>query len=139
MRIALLDTSVFLRRILGERDAFPFSERFDKVYASELLRVEALRCLDRLRILNRWPQEEIALRARLLVAASAFLNFVSLELPVLRRAAEPFPAVVGTLDAIHIATALLLQGQLKKPLVFLTHDKKQGLVAQAPGLEAVGF
>lgn len=139
MRIAVLDTSVLLRRMLGERGSYPFHTKFDKAYASELVRVESLRCLDRLRIQETWPQEEIATRARLLVAACAFIHFVPLEPPVLRRASEPFPAVVGTLDAIHIATALLLQGQLKKPLVFLTHDKRQGLAAQAAGLQADGF
>lgn len=139
MRTALLDTSVLLRRILGERDVFPFHEKFDKAYASELVRVESLRCLDRVRIQESWSQEEIANRVRLLVAACAFIHFVPVESSVLRRASEPFPSIVGTLDAIHIATALLLQEQLKKPLVFLTHDRRQGLAAQAAGLEADGF
>lgn len=139
MKIAFLDTSVTLRRILAERGAYPFLDKFDRLFASELMRVEALRCLDRLRIQEKWPQEEIALRIRLLTAAGALISFVPIQPPILRRASEPFPAIVGTLDAIHIATALLVQEQLKKTLLFLTHDRKQGIAAQAAGLEAEGF
>ena len=74
MKSAFLDTSILLRHILGEPDAYQKLERFDKIYASELNRVEALRTIDRLRIQNRWPQEEVALRIRLLTAVSASME-----------------------------------------------------------------
>lgn len=139
MSLAFLDTSVVLRRILGEKGAFPGLEKFQKLYASELMRIETLRTIDRLRIQNAWPEKEVALRVRLLTATIAAINIVSIQAPILRRAAEPFPTIVGTLDAIHIATALLAQEQLKKPLFFLTHDVRQGISAQAAGLQAEGF
>jgi predicted nucleic acid-binding protein len=137
--LAFLDTSIVLRHILGESHSYPHLERFASLYASELMRVEALRSIDRLRIQNNWPQEEVATRVRLLTAVNAAINFIPIQSPILRRAAEPFPTLVQTLDAIHIATSLLAQLQLNKPLLFLTHDKQQALAAQAAGLEAEGF
>lgn len=139
MTLAFVDTSVVLRRILGERGAYTGLDALERLYGSELLRVEALRTIDRLRIQDAWPEKEVAVRVRTLTAVSAAVNFIALDLPILRRAAEPFPTIVGTLDAIHIATALLAQEQLKKPLLFLTHDRRQGLAAQAAGLQAEGF
>ncbi|MFA5810851.1 MAG: PIN domain-containing protein [bacterium] len=139
MTIAFLDTSVVLRHILGERGAWPSLDKFTKLYASELVHVESLRVIDRLRIQNTWPEKEVALRVRLLTATSAAINIVAIQPPILLRASEPFPTIVGTLDAIHIATALLAMQQLKKPLLFLTHDVRQGIAAEAAGLEAKGF
>ncbi|MFH0800141.1 MAG: PIN domain-containing protein [Pseudomonadota bacterium] len=139
MNTAFLDTSIVLRHILGERGARAGLEKFDKLYASEILRVEALRALDRLRISGRWPEEEVALRVRLLTATGAAISWVPIQPAILRRASEPFPTVVGTLDAIHIATALLLREQIKKQFIFLTYDLRQGIAAEAAGLEASGF
>lgn len=139
MPLAFLDTSIVLRRILGEPGAYPKLERFEKLYAGDLLRVEALRTIDRLRIQNHWTHEEIALRIRLLTAVMNTINTVPLQPPILRRASEPFSVTVGTLDALHIATAILAMEQLKKPFLFLTHDAKQGVAAQAAGFHAEGF
>ncbi len=58
---------------------------------------------------------------------------------VLSRAAQSFPTVVGTLDAMHLASALLLQGSKGKPVVLLTHDTQLGLGSRAVGLKSLGF
>jgi hypothetical protein len=42
---------------------------------------------------------------------------------------------VGTLDAIHIASALLWVQENEAPLVFLTHDEQQARAAMACGLD----
>ncbi|MBI4124318.1 MAG: PIN domain-containing protein [Deltaproteobacteria bacterium] len=134
MAIAFIDTSVLLRFLLKEPGAYPHLEKFKKIYASELLKVEALRAIDRLRIQNNWSKEEVALRIQLLTASSSAIHFIPIQVSILRRASEPFPTLVGTLDAIHIATALLTQIQSKEELLFITHDRNQGLAAQAAGL-----
>lgn len=139
MTTAFLDSSVLIRHILNEPRSYPQIEKFVNLYASELLRVEVLRTIDRLRIQRAWAGSEVATRIRLFTALSAGIEFISIQQPILRRAAEAFPTVVGTLDAIHIATALLTQNQLRKELLFLTHDSKQGIAAQAAGLESQGF
>ena len=136
---ALLDTSVVLRHILGEKNACPKLEKIEKLYASELMRIEALRAIDRLRIEHNWSHEEVGLRIRLLTAVSAAIEIIPLQPSILRRASEPFPTIVRTLDALHIATAILWKNQINKPLLFLTHDARQGHAATAVGLETKGF
>ena len=50
------------------------------------------------------------------------------------RAAEPFPTLVRTLDAIHLASALLAREQIPD-LRFATHDDELGLAARAVGFD----
>ena len=61
---------------------------------------------------------------------------------VLRRAADPVPTPLGTLDALHLATALLWRdSQEAAPeagLVVLTHDAQLGTAATAMGFETRG-
>jgi hypothetical protein len=48
------------------------------------------------------------------------------------------PTELGTLDAIHLATALLWKDLTKANLVMATHDGALALGAQAHGLRVVG-
>ena len=58
--------------------------------------------------------------------------------PVLVRAAQPLPTELGTLDAIHVATALLWRGASDTELAMATHDVALGTAARACGLRVVG-
>ena len=58
--------------------------------------------------------------------------------PVLTRASQPLPTPLGTLDAIHLATALLWQEKERKELVMATHDTALGIAARACGLRVAG-
>ena len=57
---------------------------------------------------------------------------------VLRRASEPFPTPLGTLDAIHLATAIAWRDARDEPLTMATHDRSLATAARAVGLEVVG-
>jgi hypothetical protein len=54
---------------------------------------------------------------------------------VLERAAAPLPVVVGSLEAIHLATALLWMDDHREPLLFATHDIQLSVAARLCGLE----
>jgi predicted nucleic acid-binding protein len=56
---------------------------------------------------------------------------------VLDRASEPFPTLLRTLDAIHLATAILLRPQYQD-LVFATHDTELATAARAVGFRVIG-
>ncbi len=58
--------------------------------------------------------------------------------PILACAFQPLPTALGTLDAIHLATALLWQEKERKQLVMATHDTALGIAARACGLRVVG-
>jgi len=58
--------------------------------------------------------------------------------PVLARAAQPLPTELGTLDAIHLATALLWREHSGADIVMATHDLSLATAARACGLAVLG-
>jgi hypothetical protein len=76
-------------------------------------------------------------RERLLDLLERF-EVVELNRTVLNRAAQPMPVPLGTLDAIHLATALLWTEHRTEELVMATHDSALGLAARAEGLSVIG-
>jgi predicted nucleic acid-binding protein len=57
---------------------------------------------------------------------------------VLLRASQPMPVVLGTLDAIHLATALLWIERTGDDLAVATHDRALARGARAFGLRVHG-
>lgn len=64
-------------------------------------------------------------------------TFVPVDDRILRRAAEPFPTALGSLDALHLASALAARSAISD-LVFATHDRELGLAARSVGFEVLG-
>lgn len=64
-------------------------------------------------------------------------DLVALDTPILQRAAEPFPTLLRSLDAIHLATALGLR-ERSEDLHFATHDAELASAARAVGLPVEG-
>ena len=57
---------------------------------------------------------------------------------ILARASLPLPTPIGTLDAIHLATAMLWRESSASDLTFATHDSALGIAARANGFRVVG-
>lgn len=136
--IAYVDASVLLRVALRQPDALPEWRRIEQGVASALIMTESLRTLDRLRLRARLADAEVASRRATILRLIASLELVEVEAVVLERAAQPMPTELGTLDAIHLATALLWKEMSRVDLVMATHDSALGLAAQAHGLPVVG-
>ena len=105
--IAYVDASVLLRVALGQRDALPQWRQIEHGVSSALITTESLRTLDRLRLRAKLPDAEVARRRATILTLVASLELVEIDAIVLERAAQPMPTELGTLDAIHLATALL--------------------------------
>jgi predicted nucleic acid-binding protein len=136
--IAYVDASVLLRVALGQRDALPQWRRIDQGVASELVVAECLRTLDRLRLRAKLTDADVATRRATILALIASLELVEVDAVVLDRAAQPMPTELGTLDAIHLATALLWKDLARAELTMATHDAALALGARAHGLRVVG-
>jgi hypothetical protein len=67
-----------------------------------------------------------------------YLEMLSLTEAVLERAAQPMHIVLGSLDAIHLAFALLWREKSGKEVVLATHDRRLCLAARASGLAVIG-
>jgi predicted nucleic acid-binding protein len=136
--IAYVDASVLLRFVLGQPDALPEWKQIERGVSSALVRTESLRTLDRLRVRAKLTNAEIAKRRATILAVIASLEVVDIEAVVLDRAAQPMPTELGTLDAIHLATALLWKQMKRVDLVMATHDEALAFGAHAHGLPVVG-
>ena len=136
--IAYVDTSVLLRVALGQADALREWRQVDRGVTSALTRVEGLRTLDRLRLRARLADAEVARRRAIILRLLDSLELVEVDFLVLDRAAQPQPTELGTLDAIHLATALLWRETMGAQLVMATHDVALATAAQAHGFRVLG-
>ena len=136
--IAYLDSSVLLRVVLGQKDRLEEWAAIETGVASALVEVECLRTLDRLRLTEGVDETDIAVRREAIYRLLETLEVVEPTRLVLHRAAQPLPTSLGTLDAIHLATAALWREARGDELVMATHDQALALAARASGLRVVG-
>ena len=65
------------------------------------------------------------------------IEIVPLDAAILERAGDRLPTFLGTLDAIHLASALAIRDDVPN-LVFATHDDELGLAASSMGFDVSG-
>jgi uncharacterized protein len=124
MATVYVDTSALARMLLDEPDAIAIEHSlhaYDRRVASRLLQIELRR---------------VGLRTNLLDGVGEILAEVALiplEGAILTYAETVPPATVGTLDAIHLATAVRLAkaGELD---ALMTYDKQLAAGAKAHGI-----
>jgi uncharacterized protein len=136
--IAYVDASVLLRVALGQPNALPEWRQIQQGVSSVLTMTESLRTLDRLRLRANLADADVASRRATILRMIASLELVEIDSVVLDRAAQPMPTELGTLDAIHLATAVLWKEMSRLDLLMATHDGALGLAAQAHGLAVMG-
>lgn len=132
-----VDTSVLLRVVLGEPGRLAEWGRSERWISSELIRLESLRTIDRARLLAGLPDRDVSLRRAAVLEHLAAFDLVRVGPRVLERAADPFPTSLGSLDAIHLASALLVRERWPD-LVFATHDEELATAATAMGFRVLG-
>lgn len=120
-----LDTSVALAHLLSEDRRPPAGLWSEELVSSRLLEYE---------LWNRLHARALATShgdaARLLVAR---LALVELSPVVLRRALDPFPVRIRTLDALHLATAGWLRDR-GKSVSLATYDGRMAEAAARMGI-----
>ena len=137
--IAYVDASVILRLALGQTNGLTEWAKVQRGVSSALITTESLRTLDRLRLRAKLSDSEVATRRSAILSLIASLELVELDVAVLDRASQPMPTELGTLDAIHLATALLWKEMTAADITLATHDEALGLSAKAHGLAVVGL
>ena len=115
-----IDTSVLLAQLLSE-DRRPPADLWDQpLIASRLVEYEVWN-----RIHARRLAESHGEAARQLLAR---VSMVELSPLALRRALEPFPGPLRTLDALHLASVEYLRGQRLR-VTLATYDARMARVA----------
>ena len=125
--IAYIDSSVLLRVALRQGNALTQWARVERGVSSALILTESIRTLDRARLRANLSDPEIARRRATILALIDSLELVEVDSVVLHRAAQPMPTEQGTLDAIHLASALLWKDATGIEPVIATPDAARGL------------
>ncbi len=135
--IAYVDSSVVLRIVLEQPQPLRELERFELV-TSELTRIECLRAVDNALARREIDEDEALVRRGAVFQKVKSAHRVALTRPIMERAAGGFPTHIGTLDALHVATALLWRDGRSADTAFATHDRQQARAARALGFEVLG-
>ena len=133
--IVYLDSSVPLRVLFGQKPVFSNWGRWGRAYTSALLNLECRRVIDHLRLKSALNDHGVAHAGVELRRLLRIVDRVSLTPSILDRASLPMPTVVKTLDAIQLATAMVLRERRHPDLAFVTHDQQQANAARALGFE----
>lgn len=134
-----LDTSVILSRLLNQANQLASWGDWQACFTSALTRVEFLRAVDRMRLNGGLSdRERVELQGQFNVVWRA-AHHVSLSPDLLERASTAMPTVLGTLDAIHLVTALKVAESRRIQISFLTHDEQLATGAMAMGLTVIGM
>ena len=137
--IAYIDTSALLRIVLREPGALDDLRSYDGLVSSELIAVESARTIDRLRLQGSLTADEAATRLRVVNEWLEAIDLVLLRPPILSRASEPLPMPLGTLDALHLSTALIWRDRMGPLPTMATHGTALGLAARAFGFDVRGM
>jgi predicted nucleic acid-binding protein len=89
-------------------------------------------------VVERIPDEALASRREAIFGLLATLEVVDVAGVILDRAAQPLPTALGTLDAIHLATAQLWRERTGSDLTMATHDSALAIAARSLGMSIVG-
>ena len=132
-----LDTSVVLRCLLHEPQPITCWGKWQAAYSSRVWLTEAQRTVDRLRLEGRIGDADVArLHTELLVVHDT-LHIVPVSGDVLARAGEAFATTLGTLDAIHLASAMAVRASMRVDRL-LTHDRQLAVAAMSTGFAVDG-
>ena len=136
--IAYLDSSVILRLVLKEPDPLREWPDVHRGVTSALAEVEILRTMDRLRFSTPALDSRVfAARREAVFRVLEGLETIEITRVVLARASQPLPTPLGTLDAIHLVSAMGWREQFEG-LLFATHDLALAAAARASGFEVLG-
>lgn len=137
--IAYVDSSVLLRFILDQPEPLTGLFEADRRTTSVLAEVECLRAIESARSRGQLTVDEAADRRRIAFAQLRRMRRLAVSRAVIRRAGEPYPLPIKSLDAIHLASALLLRDREAPYLVFATHDQQLGRLAAVMDFPVIGL
>jgi len=129
-----VDTSVVLRFVLEGDIALHQAFAAAATACSELLWIESMRVAHRLRLNGTLSDEGLAEAVRRIAECYASFRVYLLDDEIRQEAAGPFPTVVGTLDAIHLACARRCAKHYPgETILVYSYDKQMNLCARTLG------
>ena len=130
-----LDSTVVLRQMLGSGNSWDGWGKWEKAYASMLLRTECNQAVNRLHAEGKIDDVRRARLGSWIETVCSCVTMVPVTESILRRAGEPLPTDTGVLRSIHLATMLELQAAHGVNCAVATDDDKLLRAAECLGFE----
>ncbi len=135
--VGYLDSSVLLQHILLGDAGIKQVLACDRVISSELLEIECRRVLLRYRMQGNLDDSRYVEALERLERVIAGVSILILSSKVKKRAADTFPIIIKTLEALHLASALIFQtARPAESLLIFSYDAGMNRCARALGLPA---
>ena len=132
--IAFVDTSVVLRFVLEGDISLHQAFTATVTACSELLWIESMRVAQRLRLDGALSDTDLAEAVSRIVTFYSSFRVYLLDNEIKQVASGPFPTVIGTLDALHLACARRCARHYPgETLLVYSYDKQMNLCARALG------
>jgi predicted nucleic acid-binding protein len=139
--IVYLDTSVILRIVLKEPNQLGSWKEINHGVTSELSTVECHRSLYRANASGRLTDSAFQLARNYADQILLRLTIVNITSELIQAAAGPLPGSLGSLDAIHLVSAMDFRRRLddsEPPLSFGTHDRALAVAAALSNFPVLG-
>ena len=134
--VGYLDSSVLLRYILLGDNGLQQVFKSDMVVSSELLEIECRRVLHRYRLQGNIDDDGFVEALRRLDEVLEGVSIILLSQKVKKRSGETFPVVIKTLDAFHLASAIIFQAARPAELLHIfSYDAGMNRCARALGFQ----
>jgi len=135
--VSYLDSSVALRHILKGETGIRHALAAEKVVSSELLEIECRRVIHRCRMQGELDDSGVVRAGERLDAILRGVSLIGLSSEIKKRAMGAFPVGIKTLDALHLASVLVLSEKLPdQEILVFSHDAAMNRCARALGFPA---
>jgi len=139
--IAYIDSSVVLRIILGQPNPLAEWDELELGVSNRLLRIECFRTLDRFWREGDLTDVQLSEKRSDVEMILKHLALVQFDQRLFEIAAQPFPVVIASLDAIHLAAAIVYREKQpadERPIVIATHDIQLAKAARSLNFNVLG-
>jgi hypothetical protein len=132
-----MDSSVVLRHILLGDASIEQTEACGQIISSELLEIECRRVLHRYRLNGDLDDTGFIEALKRLDDVLTGVSTLALSDTIKKRASDPFPVHIKTLDALHLASALTFSAaHAEETVLVFSHDAGMNRGALALGFLA---
>lgn len=142
VKIAYVDSSVLVKHYVeSEEGSSQASELITsyKVYVSSIARVEVLSALARKHQMQEASVEDIQRVKDAFLSNGERMGIVEVSDDVIREAQDlVFRIPIKTLDAVHLASSILLRRITELSFPLITADKKLATAAESEGFDVIG-
>ena len=135
--ICYIDASVLLRYLFGQGRNILKAAKFSAAGSSELIIIECRRVLYRYRLEGHLSDRLMSETYQALDEIINGFHLIEITTSIKLRASEPFPTIIGSPDAIHLASALLWQAEADEKIVLMSYDRQMVLCAHAMGIHTI--